>query len=104
MALVRTTCPTCDVVIVRAPDLTVRRMGAVSEAVFVCPACDSPVVHPLNERMVPVLVGAGCPVDDTSLEACRARHPSAGADITEDEIDAFVAGLDRFDWFDELAS
>ena len=104
MSIVRTTCPKCDVITVQAPDLTVRRNGEVSEAVFLCPACAALVVHPLNERMVPVLIGAGCPVDDTSVEACRARHPSQGPDISEDEIDAFVAALERSDWFDELIS
>ena len=102
MSVVRTTCPQCDIITVRAPDLTVRRHGAVSEAVFLCPACAAEVVHPLNERMVPVLIGAGCPVDDTSVEECRARHPSQGPEITEHEIDEFAAALDRADWFDEL--
>ena len=102
MSVVRTTCPRCDIITVRAPELTVRRHGAVSEAVFVCPACDAEVVHPLNERMVPVLIGAGCPVDDTSVADCMSRHPSIGPEITEDEIREFVAELDRFDWFDEL--
>ena len=102
MSVVRTTCPQCDIITVRANDLTVRRHGPVSEAVFLCPACTAVVVHPLNERMVPVLIGAGCPVDDTSVEACRARHPSQGPEISEDEIDQFVAALDGTDWFDEL--
>ena len=102
MSLVRTTCPRCDVVTVRAPELTVRRTGAESEAVFMCPACLAEVVHPLNERMVPVLIGAGCPLDDRSVGACMARHPSQGFEISEAEIDEFVAALDRHDWFDEL--
>ena len=104
MSVVRTTCPHCDIVTVRAPELTVRRHGDVSEAMFVCPACDSVVVHPLNERMVPVLIGAGCPVDDLSVEHCMARHPSQGFEITEAEILEFVAALDGADWMDELAS
>ena len=102
MSLVRTTCPRCDIITLRAPDLTVRRTGGASEAVFVCPACDGEVTHPLNERMVPVLIGAGCPVDDRSTASCMARHPSQGFEITELEIADFLAGLDRIDWFDEL--
>ena len=102
MSIVRTTCPTCDVITVQAPDLTVRRHGHVSEAVFLCPACTEVVVHPLNERMVPVLIGAGCPVDDTAVEACRARHPSQGPEISDEEIEDFIAALERDDWFDEL--
>ena len=102
MSLVRTTCPRCDIITLRAPDLTVRRTGAASEAVFVCPACDGEVTHPLNERMVPVLIGAGCPVDDRSFSACMALHPSQSFAITEYEIADFVAALDRTDWFDAL--
>lgn len=70
-----------------------------------CPACDAEVVHPLNERMVPVLIGAGCPVDevdDSATADCMARHPSQGPDISEQEIEDFVAALDRYDWFDDL--
>lgn len=67
-----------------------------------CPACLAEVVHPLNERMVPVLIGAGCPVDDRSVAACMSRHPSHGPEISETEIAEFVAALDRNDWFDEL--
>ena len=102
MSIVRTTCPRCDIVTVQAPELTVRRHGEASEAVFVCPACDAEVVHPLNERMVPVLIGAGCPVDDTSVAACIARHPAMGPEITEGEIREFVASLERDDWMGEL--
>lgn len=104
VSVVRTTCPHCDIVTVRAPELTVRRHGDVAEAMFVCPACDAVVVHPLNERMVPVLIGAGCPVDDLSVDRCMARHPSQGFEISEAEIAEFVAALDSNDWMDELAS
>ena len=102
MSLVRTTCPRCDIVTLRALDLTVRRSDGASEAYFVCPDCRDEVTHPLNERMVPVLIGAGCPVDDRSSSACMSHHPSSGFEITELEISEFVAGLDRSDWFDEL--
>lgn len=108
MSTVRTTCPSCDIVTVRAPELTVRRRaeaettGSTSEAVFVCPACATEVVHPLNERMIPILIGAGALVDDPAA-ASRARHPSMGG-IDEAEIAAFVASLDRTDWFDQLTN
>jgi hypothetical protein len=103
--LVRTTCPGCDVVTVRAPELTVRhRAGSGAEAVFVCPACREQVVHPLSEPMVPVLIGAGCRVEDAVALARQLEHPSAGPAITEAEIVAFVAGLDRSDWFERLSA
>lgn len=102
VSIVRTTCPRCDVITVRAPELTVRRTGAASEAVFMCPACLDEVIHPLHDRMVPVLIGAGCPVDDRTVAACMSRHPSRGAEISEAEIAEFVSALDRRDWFDEL--
>lgn len=110
MPIVRTTCPTCDVVIVESPSLTVRLHSthAGSEAAFVCPECGVDVVHPLDDRMVPVLIGAGCPVDDgtgpdISGPSASGWHPAFGLDITEAEIADFVAGLDDHDWFDELA-
>ncbi len=111
MPIVRTTCPTCDVVTVEAPDLRVR-LGSdatASEAVFVCPACCTEVVHPVSERMVPVLLGAGCPLDvlhagDTLADrVLPAAHPAFGPQLSELEIQQFVAALDRNDWYDELA-
>ena len=126
MPTVRTTCPTCDIVTLDAPELRVRlgSDGTGSEAAFVCPACHHEVVHPLSERMIPVLLGAGCPLDfdddlDGDLEgdgipgerlgerlADRYRpaaHPAFGLELTELEIEQFVAALNRTDWFDELA-
>lgn len=103
MSNVRTTCPNCDVITVEAPAITVRHLSAPvrSEVVFVCPECADVVVHPLNDRMVPVLIGAGCPVDDRVFRALG-DHPSAGYEITPAEIERFVADLDRAEWFDEL--
>ncbi len=110
MPTVRTTCPTCDIVTLDAPALRVR-LGSdedASEVIFVCPTCHHLVVHPLSERMVPVLLGAGCPVDieDGERLADRVRpaaHPAFGPELSELEIEQFVAALDRTDWYDELA-
>lgn len=106
MPNVRTTCPNCDIVTVRAMEVTVRQreLPERSEAVFVCPDCADVVIHPLNERMVPVLIGAGCPVEDPAVAAARLSHPSVGFELTDAEIDRFVARLDDSDWFDELIS
>lgn len=111
MPTVRTTCPNCETVIVDAGSLTLRRRldSAHSECQFTCPTCASEVVHELTDRMVPVLIGAGCQVEDwetsdrTSRSMSRARlhHPSSGA-ITAAEIDEFVAALAGDSWMDEL--
>lgn len=102
MPNVRTTCPRCDIVTVEAPEITVRHLPAParSQAVFVCPACAGQVVHPLNDRMIPVLIGAGCPVEHRRREA--SALVADGPEITEDEIAHFVRSLDRADWFDAL--
>jgi len=113
---VRTTCPTCDVVIVEASALTVRLRVRCdeSEAVFTCPGCWLDVVLPLDENMIPVLIGAGCPVApdggtdaDLGLDPAgpgrSGWHPAFGPEISDAEIDRFVDELDRLDWFDELA-
>ncbi len=118
MPTVRTTCPTCDIVTLDAPELRVRLGSDLvgSEVVFVCPACHHEVAHPLSERMVPVLLGAGCPLDvedDEDRPDGRperlgdryrpAAHPAFGPELTDLEIEQFVAALNRTDWFDELA-
>lgn len=98
MTILRTVCPSCDVVRVRAEDATLRRYdsGAALEVEFQCPGCASRVVQQLNARMLPLLVSAGCMVESTI--------PSdvAGA-ISESEIRSFMSELDRADWADELA-
>lgn len=110
MPNIRTTCPSCDVVVVESPALTVRldASSGASQAMFVCPDCGSDVIHPLDEHMIPVLIGAGCPIYggaglDPTGPGPVGWHPAFGPDISQAEIDEFVAELDRFDWFDDLA-
>ncbi|WP_436795187.1 hypothetical protein [Actinospongicola halichondriae] len=98
MTILRTVCPTCGVVRVRAPETTLRTYdsGLSLEVDFSCPGCESRVVQQLNARMLPLLVSAGCVVEDD--------FPSdAEGAISESEIRAFTQALDRDDWADELA-
>lgn len=106
MPTVRTTCPTCDTVLIDAGALTIRRRPDAdrTECCFVCPDCVQIVVQPVSDKMVPVLIGAGCQVEDWSVSDARALHPSGGGGITESEIRDFVESLDRDDWFGELLS
>lgn len=110
MPTVRTKCPTCDIVIVDANAMTLRRRpdATHTEASFLCPDCVTPVVQPLSDKMVPVLLGAGCAVEDWVFDdlgltrSAQDLHPSNTGAITEDEIADFLAGFDADDWFDEL--
>ena len=103
MPTVRTTCPTCDTVLIDAGDLTLRRHpdAEQTECSFTCPDCVQIVVQPVSEKMVPVLIGAGCLVEDWGLGDARLLHPSNGR-ITEDEIEEFIASMESDDWFGEL--
>jgi len=105
MPTVRTTCPSCDTVLIDAGALTLRRRidAEHTECSFTCPDCVQTVVQPVSDKMVPVLIGAGCIVEEWSSLDARALHPSNGS-ISEDEIEEFVASLDRDDWFGELLS
>ncbi len=100
MPTVRTHCPSCQVVTVDAVQMVVRRRADASgsEAVFECPACASVVVQAVDARMVPVLIGAGCEIEDWAVSDARALHPSHAGGITEAEIAQFVAALDRRNW------
>lgn len=105
MPTVRTTCPSCDTILIDAGELTIRRRPDAdhTECSFVCPDCVQLVVQPLSDKMVPVLIGAGCMVEDWATSDARLLHPSSGR-ITEDEIEDFCEALDRDDWFGELLS
>lgn len=98
MTILRTVCPSCGVVRVRAPETTLRTYdgGLGLEVDFACPGCEGRVVQKLNARMLPLLVTAGCVVED------GLPSDAVGA-ISETEIRAFAAALDRDDWADELA-
>lgn len=104
MATVRTRCPSCDVVTIDAPEVMVRRRLDLqgSEAIFVCPACNAVVSQAVEAHMVPVLIGAGCAVEDWQVSDARMLHPSSAGAITEAEIADFVAALDRRDWAEHL--
>lgn len=106
MPSVRTRCPHCEVVTVDAVQVTVRRRvdASGSEAVFECPACSQVVVQAVEPHMVPVLIGAGCEVEEWQVSDARALHPSNGGAITEREISEFVASLARRDWADYLSA
>ncbi len=120
MPTVRTTCPSCESVIVSAADLTIRRRPEAghTEAVFVCPDCHQLVELAVSDKMVPVLIGAGCLVepwlaadevawvgdvgDVGEVGMASLLHPSLSGSITETEIACFIADLERHDWADEL--
>ena len=100
MPSVRTRCPHCEVVTIDALQVMVRRRVGVpgTEAVFECPACAQVVVQAVEPHMVPVLIGAGCTVEEWQVSDARALHPSSSGAITEREINEFVASLDRRNW------
>ncbi len=110
MPTVRTTCPSCEVVIVDARDITLRRhaQSLHVECSFLCPECTGPVVQSISDKMVPVLIGAGCEVEDWEVSDARSLHPSQSAHpsqtgrITETEIVEFILELERDDWMAEL--
>lgn len=104
MPTVRTTCPTCDIVIVDARDITLRRPAHATriECTFVCPECDVPVAQVISDKMIPVLIGAGCEVEDWETSDARSLHPSQSGRITETEIVVFMLELERDDWMAEL--
>lgn len=104
MPTIRTICPTCDLVVIDASELTLRRHHAADqvECSFTCPECEQPVVQPLADKMVPVLIGAGCAVADWETDDSRSLHPSMTGRITEAEIAEFIVELEHEDWMAEL--
>ena len=68
MPTVRTTCPSCDTVLIDAGELTLRRRpdAVHTECSFVCPDCVQTVVQTVSDKMVPVLIGAGCLVEEST--------------------------------------
>ena len=94
MTTIRTTCALCGDVELMPIELTLE-LTAVSGTgtyVFSCPECGDQQRRPANHRVVSILLATG-----VAYDVSDERPP-----ITESEISAFTAELDKADWAEQL--
>ena len=95
MTTIRTTCDRCGDVELTTADigLELAPTGTTGSYRFQCPFCTSVQRRPANNRVVSILLATG-----VEYEIVDPQAP-----ITESEIAAFAAALDREDWFSEIS-
>ena len=94
MTTIRTTCALCGDVELMPIELTLE-LTAVSGTgtyAFSCPECGDQQRRPANHRVVSILLATGVAYDVSD------ERPQ----ITESEISAFTADLDKADWAEQL--
>lgn len=86
MTAIKTTCPRCGDILLTPGEvaLKLRPGGREGDYCFTCPGCTSERRRPADARVVNVLLATG-----VRLEVTNPRP------ITETEIDAFVAALEK---------
>jgi len=105
MATIKAECPTCGVVRLRVPDLTVRvclddESGSYR---FRCPRCAISVVHEATPAICALLVSVGVREEVWRLPAELHEHRS-GPVLTPDDLLDFHLLLEQGDWVDQLAA
>lgn len=94
MTTIRTTCERCGDVELTTADIALELApsGTTGSYRFECPFCISVQRRPANNRVVSILLATG-----VEYEIIDPVGP-----ITESEIEAFAAALDREDWFSNI--
>lgn len=96
MTTIRTTCDRCGDVELTTSDLALELAPSATTGAyrFECPFCTMMQRRPANNRVVSILLATG-----VAYEIIDPVGP-----ITDEEIDAFAAALDRVDWYSEITT
>ena len=105
MASIKAECPSCGVVRLRVPDLTVRVCldDERGEYRFRCPRCSESVIHEATSAICALLASVGVQEEVWRLPA-ELLERKTGPALTPDDLLDFHLLLERDDWTDQLAS
>jgi predicted RNA-binding Zn-ribbon protein involved in translation (DUF1610 family) len=104
MTSIRTNCPRCGEVEMRADVilLTVEPHSGEGTYSFVCPSCEDLVEKPADRKIVSLLKSVGVDVAEHENPVLEVEARPEGPAITLDDVIDFHFLLGRDDWFEAL--
>jgi predicted RNA-binding Zn-ribbon protein involved in translation (DUF1610 family) len=104
MTSIRTNCPRCGEVEMRADVilLTVEPQSGEGTYSFVCPSCEDLVEKPADRKIVSLLKSVGVDVAERQPSIEEAETRPEGPAFTLDDVIDFHFLLGRDDWFEAL--
>jgi predicted RNA-binding Zn-ribbon protein involved in translation (DUF1610 family) len=104
MTSIRTNCPRCGEVEMRADVilLTVEPHSGEGTYSFVCPSCDDLVEKPADRKIVSLLKSVGVDVAERQNPVVKVETRPEGPAFTLDDVIDFHFLLGRDDWYEAL--
>jgi predicted RNA-binding Zn-ribbon protein involved in translation (DUF1610 family) len=106
MTSIRTNCPRCGEVEMRADVISLALEQNSGEGVysFVCPVCEDVVEKPADRKIVSLLRSVGVEIMEREAEAVEDESRPEGPPITIDDVIDFHFMLSQDDWFERLTA
>jgi hypothetical protein len=106
MTSIRTNCPRCGEVEMRADVISLQLEEDSGEGVysFVCPVCEDLVEKPADRKIVSLLRSVGVEITEREASAAEFDERPDGPPITIDDLIDFHFLLSQDDWFDRLTA
>jgi predicted RNA-binding Zn-ribbon protein involved in translation (DUF1610 family) len=104
MTSIRTNCPQCGEVEMRADVilLTVEPQSGEGTYSFVCPSCEDLVEKPADRKIVSLLKSVGVDVAERAVQVEQVEARPDGPPFTFDDVIDFHFLLGREDWLEAL--
>ena len=106
MTSIRTNCPRCGEVEMRADVISLALEQDSGEGVysFVCPVCEDVVEKPADRKIVSLLRSVGVEVTEREAPVAEIGERPEGPPITIDDVVDFHFLLSQDDWFEQLTA
>lgn len=106
MTSIRTNCPRCGEVEMRADVISLAVEQDSEEGVysFVCPVCEDVVEKPADRKIVSLLRSVGVEITEREAALAEIDERPDGPPITIDDIIDFHFLMSQEDWFEQLTA
>ena len=106
MTSIRTNCPRCGEVEMRADVISLAMEQDSEEGVysFVCPVCEDVVEKPADRKIVSLLRSVGVEITEREADLAEIDERPDGPPITIDDIIDFHFLMSQEDWFEQLTA
>jgi hypothetical protein len=106
MTSIRTNCPRCGEVEMRADVISLALEQDSGEGVysFVCPVCEDVVEKPADRKIVTLLRSVGVEITEREAAEVEPESRPEGPPITIDDVIDFHFLLSQDDWYERLTA